>query len=190
MDTISRIQKNKAFTLIETLIAISIFSLSILGLLSVLSSGISNTGYAKKKIIASYLAQEGIEYMRNLRDTFVLYNGDPTTGWNSFNSKTDAAKCNEENGCYFDDQSLDYNNNIQPIIALTISPCDPSCPALFYDQSTGKYGYNKVGTTATDFIRKIETDSSTGMIRSTVFWTQGSGTYQVVLTEFLSNWVQ
>ena len=62
-------QKNKAFTLIETLVAISIFTMSILGLLSVLASGISNTNYAKQKVAATYLAQEGIEYVRNLRDS-------------------------------------------------------------------------------------------------------------------------
>ena len=68
-------QKNKAFTLVETLVAISIFTVSILGLISIFASGISNTGYAKKKMVASYLAQEGIEYARNMRDNAVLYPG-------------------------------------------------------------------------------------------------------------------
>lgn len=69
-------QKNKyssGFTLVETLVAISIFVMSILGLMSVLSSGIADTGYAKKKMVASYLAQEGIECVRNRRDTEVLF---------------------------------------------------------------------------------------------------------------------
>ena len=65
-------QKNKAFTLVETLVAISIFSMSILGLMSVLASSISNTNYAKQKITASYLAQEGIECVRNKRDEFII----------------------------------------------------------------------------------------------------------------------
>lgn len=75
-------QNNKGFTLVETLVAISIFTASILGLISVLASGISNVGYAKKKIMATYLAQEGIEYARNIRDTHVLYEG--VSGWNNF----------------------------------------------------------------------------------------------------------
>lgn len=78
--------KNKlfsGFTLVETLVAISIFTMSILGLMSVLASGISNTGFAKKKMQATYLAQEGIEYVRNQRDTFVLEKGGQA-GWEEF----------------------------------------------------------------------------------------------------------
>lgn len=76
---------NKGFTLVETLVAISIFTMSILGLLIVLSNGISDIGYAKKKLAASYLAQEGIEYVRNERDNAVLYNAtSPQAGWDSF----------------------------------------------------------------------------------------------------------
>lgn len=73
------------FTLVETLVAISIFTMSILGLLIVLTNGISDTGYAKKKLAASYLAQEGIEYVRNQRDNAVLYDAiSPSNGWDNF----------------------------------------------------------------------------------------------------------
>jgi Tfp pilus assembly protein PilV len=78
-------QFNKGFTLVETLVAISIFTMSIIALMSVLASGISNTNYAKTKITASYLAQEGIEYARNKRDTSVLYDTiSAQNGWNIF----------------------------------------------------------------------------------------------------------
>ena len=74
-------KKESGFTLIETLIAISIFSISIVTLMTVLSSGISDINYAKKKITATYLAQEGIEYARNQRDNYFLSS---TTEWNDF----------------------------------------------------------------------------------------------------------
>lgn len=72
---------NRAFTLIETLVAISIFTMSILGLMSILASGISDINYAKNKITAAYIAQDGIEYIRNMRDTYVLYS---VNGWDNF----------------------------------------------------------------------------------------------------------
>ncbi|MFA6353356.1 MAG: prepilin-type N-terminal cleavage/methylation domain-containing protein [Candidatus Paceibacterota bacterium] len=74
---------NKGFTLVETLVAISIFTMSILGLMSILASSISDINYAKQKIAASYLAQEGIEYVRNLRDTAIISSVDGT-GWTTF----------------------------------------------------------------------------------------------------------
>lgn len=81
------IKKNKAFTLVETLVALSIFTVSLLALMSILASGIANTNYAKQKVAATYLAQEGIEYIRNARDTSVLYDpGGPQDGWDTFKS--------------------------------------------------------------------------------------------------------
>lgn len=77
-------QKNKGggFTLVETLVGLLIFSMSVVAMMSVLGSGLQDTTYAKQKIVAGYLAQEGIEYARNVRDTYAL-NGD---GWEEFRS--------------------------------------------------------------------------------------------------------
>jgi Tfp pilus assembly protein PilV len=82
-------KKNNGFTLVETLVAVTIFTFAILALMSVLASGISNTNYAKQKMTASYLAQEGVEYLRNIRDTHVLYDG--SSGWVNFESDPAAA---------------------------------------------------------------------------------------------------
>src|SRR3989344_968315 len=147
-------QKNRGFTLIETLVAISIFTVSILALLSILTQGISDTNYAKNKIIASYLAQEGIEYIRNMRDTFMLYDpADTQTGWNSFSSKLVNASCEVSNGCYFDDQNLNYADPSQPMAEITVAACGSPCPPLLYDETTGKYGY--AAGVDSGFTRKI-----------------------------------
>ena len=78
------IKNKKAFTLVETLVAISIFTMAILGLMSILSKGVTDTSYAKQKMTASYLAQDGIEYVRNLRDTDVLYTETTSKNWTTF----------------------------------------------------------------------------------------------------------
>lgn len=187
----NKIKYNTAFTLVETLIAISIFTLSILALMSVLSQGISDTNYAKKKIIAAYLAQEGIEYIRNIRDTYVLYSASGPIGWTSFNSKMIGASCDQLNGCYFDDQNLNYSDQTQPIIDTPLTICGPSCIPLLYDSTSGKYGY--ASGTDSGFTRKIRVSiisPDETKVFSTVSWTQGSGAYQITFSESLFNWVE
>jgi len=188
-------QKNKnkkGFTLVETLVAISIFTTSILALLSILTQGVANTNYAKKKIIGSYLAQEGIEYLRNMRDTFVLYDTTSSqAGWTAFNTKLTNASCTAVNGCYFNDQNLDYTNNSQPMAGIAVTACGASCPALLYDTASGKYGY--VSGTSSGFIRKIritQVSANEMKVYSTVSWTQGSGTYSMNFSESLFNWIE
>lgn len=188
---------SKGFTLVETLVSISIFTMSILGLLSVLSSGVTSTSYAKNKIIAGYLAQEGIEYVRNMRDTFVIYDATSAqNGWSGasgFITKLTNASCYASNGCYFGDlSSVDYSNPSQPMKNLSMTACGGSCPALTYSNTSGKYSYDVSGT-ATNFIRKIQVNTISAneiKILSTVSWTQGLSTYSITFSENLYNWIE
>lgn len=180
------------FTLVETLVAISIFTMSILGLMIVLSQGVSDTSYAKMKITASYLGQEGIEYVRNIRDTFVLYDeASSQNGWEKFNEKLINESCGSSNGCYFDDQNLNYANPLQPMADINVIACDSLCPYLLYDAISGKYGY--VSGENSGFIRTIKiivVSPNETKIFSTVSWEQGSGNYNITFTESLFNWME
>lgn len=174
-------QKNKGFTLVETLIAIAIFSVSILGLMSVLASGISNTGYAKQKIIASYLAQEGIEYVRNMRDTKVLF-GSGNSKWTQFQSDFNSCTA-KDHACGFS-QPLPFGGIFQ------CSAANDQCK--LYINSVGGYDTDATGATS-GFARKIwmvQVPSNADEVRifSEVSWTQGSGTYNVTFSENLFNW--
>ena len=61
-------KKNSAFTLIETLIAISVFCIGILTVLFWVSKTLRNQDYANTQIDSAFLAREWIELMFNLRD--------------------------------------------------------------------------------------------------------------------------
>jgi type II secretory pathway pseudopilin PulG len=176
------IKKNKAFTLVETLVAISIFTVSILGLLSVLTTGVSNTTYDKNKIIAEYLAQEGIEYVRNMRDTYVLY---PPNTWSDFKNKL--ASCTAGATCGF-------NNTVSPGPNSIISVCSPAtlCDLYLYN---GNYNIDHSSGVDSGFVRMIRIDA-TGLgndevkIYSEVDWKQGSNTSKIIFSENLFNWAQ
>ncbi|MBP6883992.1 MAG: type II secretion system protein [Candidatus Pacebacteria bacterium] len=184
----------RGFTLVETLVAISIFSVSLMALMSVLANGIASTSYVKEKDTAIYLAQEGIEYMRNMRDTYVLYSSSPQAGWDAFKNKLTENSCTGVNGCYFNADGL-FTTISSPMEMTKISfgTCTSfgcSNAPMLYNSSTGKYGYT--AGSATNFIRKINVQVSTNetKILSTVYWTQGSGTYNLTLSENLFNWVE
>ena len=191
-------QKNKkrtgGFTLIETLVAISIFSMSILSMMVLLGKGIADTSYAKNKIIATYLAQEGVEYLRNMRDTFVLYDSSGAqNGWNAFQVKISPCDITTDptQSCYFNDQNLIYNDPIQPMTGIAINTCSGTCPQFLYDSATGRYNY--ASGVNSGFIRKTQVTQvspNETKILSTVYWTQALSTYQVTFSENLFNWIE
>lgn len=57
------------FTIIELIISIFILSLAVIGVFAAFSSVVILTSSASDKLIGAYLAQEGIEIVRNIRDT-------------------------------------------------------------------------------------------------------------------------
>ena len=188
---------SKGFTLIETLVSISIFTVSILAVLAILSQSIANTGYAKRKIIAAYLAGEGVEYIRNLRDTYVLYSSTPGAGWNAFNTRVGLSSntvCASENGCYFDDKNISFSDTSMPMTDLILTPCSSStCSngALLYDPLTGKYGYETgISSGYTRQIRVESINANETKISSTIYWAQGSGADNVTFSDNLFNWIE
>ncbi len=63
---------NKGFTLIETIIAISLLTVGVAGSFSLMQKVTSFASVSSSQFTASYLAQEGIEIIRNIRDTNYL----------------------------------------------------------------------------------------------------------------------
>lgn len=94
---------NNGFTLLETIFAVIVLMIGILSVIALLVFNISQANNFKNRIIAYNLAQEGIEIVKNIRDTNWL-SGAPVV-WNS--------------GLSDGDHQADYND-------LTLSSYDPS----------------------------------------------------------------
>lgn len=204
----NKVFNKRGFSLLETIVAISIFSIAVLSILVILGSDIANTNYAKRKIVASFLAEEGIEVVRNIRDTYDQYSVNPD-GWVDFSDKLILAQCETNpHGCYFDLERysngssgydiFDPNNQPMPITGIFFGPCSfIGCPELFFDSSLGKYTYTSNGsnTTLSGFSRtiKIEVNSFNGdeiKVLSTVSWKQGNNTHSVAFQDNLYNWIR
>lgn len=185
----------KGFTLVETLVALSIFSVSLVGLISILARDVSSTGYAKGKDTAAYLAAEGVEYVRNIRDSYVLYHSNgAAAGWDYFvNTRLQGSGC-MTSGCYFNpDLLFSYSSTTPPATQIPFTACTASnCPLaqMKYNSTTGVYGYSGSPSVFTRKIDVVKVSTNEIKVTSTVFWVQGSGTQSVKLSENLYNWVE
>ena len=59
----------RGFTLIEVTVAMFLVTVGVLGVFTVIQRTISFISISSSKLVASYLAQEGIETIRNIRDS-------------------------------------------------------------------------------------------------------------------------
>jgi len=166
----------QAFTFLEVIIAIFIMIVGIGGTLVVLQRGISSITQARARLTAAYLAQEGIEIIRNIRDTnWVEQRIASTTPWD--------AELNE--GEY----EADYEDtkNETPSLTPCDFPCDYNRLRFLKKNEEGFYSYNT--GTLTPFKRKISIEkpsTSTLKVTVTVYW--GEGKHSLRTQEILYNW--
>ena len=170
----------KGFTLVETMVAISILMLGILGPLSIASSGLRNSLFAKDQVTAYYLAQEGIEYVRYVRDANYLDSKKP---WLS-----GLDNCTEQFGCTVDTEKWFTNASVTD--KCTLADCNNN--ALLYKIASNQhYTHSSSGNTATPFTRiiKVEINANNKEIKvtSTVTWQTGAGQKSFTLTENVFN---
>ena len=177
----------RGFTLVETLVAIFIFASSIVVMLTVTSGGISEVSVLRNKITASYLAQEGIELVRNSRDRNILNEQNASLGWQQFIAETGA--CQSSVGCNF---SL-LPGPTPSILACSTSPNDPCQIAAGI--SSNVYvpeTLNSLQLNPTIFHRKITitptATSEEAQATVVVTWQQGLSTQSITLEEYLYSW--
>lgn len=166
----------KGFTLVETMVAIAILMLAILGPLSIASSGLRSSQFSKDQITAYYLAQEGIEYARYERDDNYILNqqgANPSTDWLSRLSKCEGSGCELDTVEWFKDTDNDPTNDGSELIS-------PPTNNKMYENSDGDYTYTPTGNTLSKYSRTIVVTPDTtypekeANVTVTMNWTEGS----------------
>lgn len=77
-----KLKANSGFTVLESIIAIMVLSLSISGAFAAVRQGLHQSVVSKEEIRAFYLAQEVVEIVRNKRDTNqIAFLNDNNTDW-------------------------------------------------------------------------------------------------------------
>ncbi|EKE16521.1 MAG: hypothetical protein ACD_11C00004G0019 [uncultured bacterium] len=139
------------FSIGEVLLSMLILSFVMVLMTNLLVKSILHSTDSRDRIIASQLAQEGVELVRNVRDNNWA-DGDPTT---------ESFECNDNfpntdnTQCRIDINSIDVNG---------INDCDNDPSANFYDLNIDSNNgfYSHSNGEETKFQRKIEVDYTPG----------------------------
>ncbi len=174
-------KKIRGFTLVETLVAITVLVIAVSGPLTLSAQSLFAGYYAKDQTTAFYLAQEAIEMVRNRRDNNALLAlSGATADWltGDPNMSTDDMVLDEA-------LFVDVPNN-------TIVACGSSCTdKLLYD---GTF-YNHQSGEVSRFNRTVLLEQDTGstdevIVTATVSWKTGSFKERSFsLSTRLYNWI-
>lgn len=175
--TTTSLKSKKGFTIIETLVAIGVLTAIIIGAMSAVQRGLSSYIFSKDEITAFYLAQEGMEKIRNLRDE------------NALNSRTwlSGLAANSSDPCFFGNSCT-----VSPMEIAGATRCTApgSCPVLRQDPVSFIYGYNAAWTT-TPFTREISftaISATEAVVTVSVTWSKGGASRSFQARENLLNW--
>ena len=185
---INKFKKIKGFTLIETLIAVLLLVTAVTGPLTIASRGLVSATVAKDQIVAYYLAQDAIEYVRWVRDTNQLGG----QNWLAGLDGADGAP-----NCIIIVDSNDQPCTVDVFKApgtefMSCQGLGGSCSVLYYDNSNGYYTHTSTLNTRTIFRRVIELAPVTTdeyLLTAHVQWTStGGSTRDVIIQEHIYNW--
>ncbi len=182
---------SRAFTLIETLVAISLLAVAIVAPMSLTTQSLSSAYYARDQMTAFHLAQEAIESVRAVRDENILAGqADLLAGIPQDNIPfVIDSRDNEMTIC-------NQGDPVQcPYLRMPTSQNDPTFYAYRDVNSTEDIYLTPTGWTDTRFRRTIRAEILTGTtdeMRVTVVVSWQTGKYQIrtiTMRENLYRWV-
>jgi Tfp pilus assembly protein PilV len=165
----------KGFTIVESLVAITIMVAAVIGTMTAVQTGISSYLLSKEQITAFYFAQEGFEQLKNMRDQNNLEGEDWLSGITE--QATDP--------CYFGEKCT-----VSPVESVEATRCTGSCAALRQDPVEGFFGYNAAWT-PTIYSREIvlaPVNSNEISATITITWSKGLIERSFKARENILNW--
>lgn len=169
----SNVKAQRAFTLIETLVATSVLLISLAGPLSIAAQALQSAYYARDQITAFYLAQEAVEYVRAVRDQNYL--AEPALPW-----------LTGLEACIDDECAVDFQN-------FSNQTCSNSaCPFLLLGQTNGLFNLSSGNPTIyrrTLTINTVAGSPDEVTVRVMVEWQSSRRDRSFEIAEQLFDWL-
>lgn len=175
----------RGFTILETLIGISILTLAITATFSSVQAGLSSSISARDQVLAFQLAQEAVEFIRNTRDGNTL-NG---VNWLTGISAVAGDPCYFGKAC-----TVDATKTVATgaLAACSGAPGAGSCPNIRQDISGATYLYGMTGAwTLKNFNREVSitsVNSNEILVTVHMYWTKGTTAKTFDIKEIIYNW--
>ena len=201
---ITKFKEKTGFTLIEALVAISILMIAIVSPMTMAQKSLVSSMLARDQMIASFLAQDALEGIKNARDQIAM-NGDAssTTPWLGGESSAGLYKCfcSGEN-CNFDKEVVD-SCNIDTTKSIdgednyikSFTSKGSISPMYAYYNNDGKFKTFSLNTgSQTKFKRAINIeegpngDTNEARVQVRVFWDSPFGEEKVDLVLYIYNY--
>jgi len=184
-------QNAGGFSLVETLVAIAILLIVIVGPMSIATQAGSSTGFANQQVMAYFLAQEGLELAQKGRDDFLLASfadGNPegsNDGWRDFVNTTGSgqfADCFVTSSAPNNACGLEINEGAAGSVVVIEDCSDATNCRLYVTPATeerSRYTYDTGGgAVATDFTRVLTMEETVPdqevRVTSQVRWRTGN----------------
>lgn len=176
--------RTQGYTLIETLVAITVLMLAIVGPLTVANKALTAALDARNQVIAYNLAQESMEEFKNWKDNavaggaavFPLTGSETPAGTNNCQNTGTANLC----GMYMATDALGN-------VSYAMTNCG-SCN-LYTNTNGYSYAPSSAATPFTRYLYATPTSSGEAYITVVVAWTAGTGSAgnQIQIQELMTN---
>lgn len=186
---------SKGFTIVESLVAVSILTVSILATFTAVQGSLKASIIAKDQITAFYLSQEAVEFIRNLKDENALHDTYcvSTGTCSTVNWLHGLSELTTDN-CWYGGNGVSQKTCTVDIFTKTIAECvggSGTCPNLKQNSSTGAYSYTSGASWSTsNFRREVQispVSSKEVSIVVTMSWNTGNLSKSFQIKESLFN---
>jgi prepilin-type N-terminal cleavage/methylation domain-containing protein len=167
----------RGFTLIETMIAVAIFTIAVVGPFTAASRSLDAAATARDNLAAANLAQEGLEVVRFVRGSNYLANPNSWTATAGLSACVAPAKCAVDGP------------------TATVAACAGGVCGPLYLTDAGLYTTSAAGATVTRFTRSLTiTPNPGGQANAeravvTVTWQTNGGPRTVTVSQDFYDWL-